>query len=75
MFLTNSLYNIILENQFFCCFFFRIIISFTLDSKKIISSKKTEAFKKYDRSRHASLKALTRSFSGVVLTPESKFVH
>ena len=25
---------------------------------------------KYDRSRHASLKALTRSFSGVVLTPE-----
>ena len=26
--------------------------------------------KKYDRSRHASLKALTRSFSGVVLTPE-----
>ena len=25
---------------------------------------------KYDRSRHASLKALTRPFSGVVLTPE-----
>ena len=24
----------------------------------------------YDRSRHASLKVLTRSFSGVVLTPE-----
>ncbi len=30
---------------------------------------------KYNWSRHASLKALTRSFSGVVLTPESKHLH
>ena len=38
-------------------------------------SKRLDKYKnklkaKYDQSRHASLKALTRSFSGVVLTPE-----